>query len=97
MAKFARDGVLLESTQKTCPVMGREIKKDIFVDYKGRRVYFCCPACPAKFKADPEKYLKALEKEPESKKEQGSQKEQEDSQEKCGRKMKMDRKSGGCK
>ena len=46
--------------QETCPVMGGAIDKKIFVDYKGKRVYFCCPACPATFKKDPEKYLKIL-------------------------------------
>ena len=46
--------------QKTCPVMGGTINKEIFVDYKGKRVYFCCPGCPVTFKKDPEKYLKIL-------------------------------------
>lgn len=46
--------------QKTCPVMGNPIDKNIFIDYKGQRVYFCCTMCPAKFKQDPEKYLKKL-------------------------------------
>jgi YHS domain-containing protein len=46
--------------QKTCPVMGNPIDKSIFVDYKGKRVYFCCAGCPETFKQDPEKYLKAL-------------------------------------
>jgi YHS domain-containing protein len=46
--------------QKTCPVMGGAIDKSVFVDYKGKRVYFCCSGCPATFKADPEKYLKIL-------------------------------------
>ena len=46
--------------QKTCPVMGNPIDKNVFVDYKGHRVYFCCSMCPPKFKQDPEKYLKKL-------------------------------------
>ena len=46
--------------QKTCPVMGSPIDKSVFVDYKGKRVYFCCGMCPATFKQDPEKYLKIL-------------------------------------
>jgi len=46
--------------QKTCPVMGGAIDKSVFVDYKGKRVYFCCSGCPATFQADPEKYLKIL-------------------------------------
>jgi YHS domain-containing protein len=46
--------------QKTCPVMGSPIDTSIFVDYKGKRVYFCCSGCPGTFKKDPEKYLKIL-------------------------------------
>jgi YHS domain-containing protein len=47
--------------QKTCPVMeGNPIDPNIFVEYEGKKVYFCCPACPEKFKADPEKYLAKL-------------------------------------
>jgi YHS domain-containing protein len=47
--------------QKTCPVMeGNPIDPNIFVEYKGKKVYFCCPACPPKFLADPEKYISKL-------------------------------------
>jgi YHS domain-containing protein len=47
--------------QKTCPVMvGNPINKDLFTEYKGKKVYFCCPACKPKFEADPEKYLAKL-------------------------------------
>ena len=47
--------------QKFCPVKKGEIKKDVFVDHEGQRVYFCCKGCIAKFKEDPEKYMKKLE------------------------------------
>ncbi len=48
--------------QTTCPVMeGNKIDKKIFVDVKGKRIYCCCPGCPAKIKADPDKYIKQLE------------------------------------
>jgi len=46
--------------QSTCPVMGGKIDPNIYVDYKGKRVYFCCAECAGKFKQDPEKYLKIL-------------------------------------
>jgi YHS domain-containing protein len=47
-----------EIVQKTCPVMvGNPINKNIFVEYQGKKVYFCCNDCKAKFQADPEKYL----------------------------------------
>jgi len=46
--------------QTTCPVMGGKINKDIFVEYKGQKVYFCCTGCEDKFSADPEKYISKL-------------------------------------
>jgi len=49
--------------QTMCPVMGGEIDKKFFADYQGKRVYFCCNACPATFKKDPVKYIKKLEAE----------------------------------
>ena len=46
--------------QTTCPVMGSPINKAIFVEYKGKKVYFCCPPCKDKFNAEPEKYIAKL-------------------------------------
>lgn len=46
--------------QTTCPVMGGAIDKNIFVEYKGKKVYFCCKACVETFQADPEKYIAKL-------------------------------------
>jgi len=46
--------------QDKCPVMGGDIDKSVFVDYEGQRVYFCCPGCIGKFKADPATYLAKL-------------------------------------
>jgi YHS domain-containing protein len=46
--------------QTICPVMGNPINKDIFVEYKDKKVYFCCPECKAKFLAEPEKYIAKL-------------------------------------
>lgn len=48
-------------TKATCPVMGGvfTIDKDTpHSEYKGKHVYFCCPACKPKFDKEPEKYLK---------------------------------------
>ncbi|MHB8067844.1 MAG: YHS domain-containing protein [Desulfobaccales bacterium] len=47
-------------TQAACPVQGGKINKDLYVDYQGQRVYFCCPACIDIFKKDPEKYLREM-------------------------------------
>jgi YHS domain-containing protein len=47
--------------QKTCPIMeGNPINKALFVEYKGKKVYFCCPGCEDKFNAEPEKYIAKL-------------------------------------
>ena len=61
MKKIADENILLESVQKKCPVMGGDIDKKVYTDYKGRRVYFCCESCKEKFLKDPEKYLKKME------------------------------------
>jgi YHS domain-containing protein len=47
--------------QTMCPIMdGNKIDKNVFVEYKGKKVYFCCAGCKAKFDADPEKYVAKL-------------------------------------
>lgn len=44
-----------------CPVMpGTPVKGKFFVDYEGRRIYFCCAPCRKAFKKNPKKYLKNL-------------------------------------
>jgi len=52
--------VVSATKQTLCPVMDAPINKDLFVEYEGKKVYFCCAGCPEKFKADPEKYLSKL-------------------------------------
>jgi YHS domain-containing protein len=48
--------------QTMCPVeTGNPINKDIFRDYNGKRVYFCCNMCPKVFDKDPARYVKQLE------------------------------------
>jgi len=49
-----------ETEQKLCPVMNYPINKAIFVEYEGKKVYFCCPGCPEQFQADPQAYLAKL-------------------------------------
>jgi YHS domain-containing protein len=46
--------------QTTCPVMGGAINKAMFAEYKGKKVYFCCPGCQPAFEKNPEKYLAKL-------------------------------------
>ncbi len=76
-----------EIEQMTCPVMaGNPIDKNVFVEYQGKKVYFCCNDCKAKFQADPEKYLDKL---PQFKNELESMKKQaEQSAEKASEEMK---------
>jgi YHS domain-containing protein len=46
--------------QTKCPVMGDDINKNIYTDYQGYRIYFCCDGCPQDFKKNPRKYMKIL-------------------------------------
>jgi YHS domain-containing protein len=47
--------------QTVCPVLGGNINKQIYVDYQGKRIYFCCEGCDKEFRKNPEKYLKKME------------------------------------
>lgn len=57
MHKKAEEGV----GQKTCPVMGEPINKNLYVDHEGKRIYVCCESCLEEVKKDPAKYIKKLE------------------------------------
>ncbi|MBN2316406.1 MAG: YHS domain-containing protein [Sedimentisphaerales bacterium] len=62
MAMEAETAADTDSTieQKTCPVMGGAINKELFVEYKGKKVYFCCAGCEEQFQKEPEKYIAKL-------------------------------------
>jgi Cu(I)/Ag(I) efflux system membrane fusion protein len=51
---------VMPGEQILCPVMGNPINKDVFVEYKGKKVYFCCDGCDDVFLKEPEKYLPKL-------------------------------------
>ena len=51
---------MMGKAQVTCPVTGNKINKEVYVDYQGQRIYFCCPACIEVFKKDPEGYLRKM-------------------------------------
>lgn len=58
----AKECILFENIQTSCPVSGEKLtEKTTYIDYEGRRVYFCCPNCIPTFKADPQKYLSILD------------------------------------
>lgn len=48
------------SAQTHCPVSGKLIEGTDSFTFQGARIRACCPACEAKFTAEPEKYLKAM-------------------------------------
>lgn len=55
------DQVMDTSDQQTlCPVMEGQINKELFTEYEGKKVYFCCPGCKGQFEKEPEKYLDKL-------------------------------------
>ena len=46
--------------QTLCPVMGGAINKKYFIEYQGKKVFFCCPGCEEVFLKEPEKYMEKL-------------------------------------
>jgi YHS domain-containing protein len=65
LAAFAAGGLWAADPQPQtkCPVLGGNTNKQVYVDYKGKRIYFCCEGCDKEFKKDPEKYLKKMQDE----------------------------------
>ena len=59
-AEETKEALSVTIEQTTCPVMGGAINKDLFTEYKGKKVYFCCPGCKEKFEEAPEQYLAKL-------------------------------------
>ena len=56
--KTAGAAVAAATEQTVCPVMaGNPIDKNVFVEYKGKKVYFCCEGCKKAFEKNPEKYI----------------------------------------
>ena len=48
------------AAQTKCPIMKGKINKGVYVDYEGKRIYLCCPACEGTFNKDPEKHIKLM-------------------------------------
>jgi YHS domain-containing protein len=48
---------LSADANRTCPVTGKTVDPEVFVDYRGKRVYFCCKDCVDDFNTDPESYF----------------------------------------
>ncbi len=45
-----------EGFKPACPVSGKPAQTSISADYKGGKVYFCCPGCPGPFEKDTAKF-----------------------------------------
>lgn len=48
-----------------CPVTNEKFnitKDSTYMEYKGKKYFFCCPGCKHKFESDPEKYIKGKSK-----------------------------------
>ncbi len=53
----AAEPTAVPAPQVKCPVTTDEdIDPEVFTEYKGKRVYFCCERCKIRFTRDPEKY-----------------------------------------
>ena len=53
-------GIAQASSQTKCPVLSGKVNENLYADYQGKRIYFCCSGCIDEFKKDPEKYLKKM-------------------------------------
>ncbi len=58
-----KSGPLVGKQQTACPVQHGKINKNLYADYQGQRVYFCCPECLPIFQKNPEAYLKRMKQE----------------------------------
>ena len=60
-AKACASTCEIETKRQTrCPVKGMKINKELYSDYKGERVYFCCEGCIETFEKDPETYIRRM-------------------------------------
>ncbi len=46
--------------QKTCPVMGGAVNKELYVEHEGKRIYVCCEPCKKQVKENPGKFIEKL-------------------------------------
>ncbi len=62
-ANLEKQRDLLEKMPKTqvrCPVSGKAVSKDAFIEDAGKKISFCCKACPEGYKKEPAKFSKKL-------------------------------------
>ncbi len=46
----------LPRVQVKCPIFGNRVDTSVFVEYEGRKIYFCSKDCPTKFQEEPSKF-----------------------------------------
>lgn len=61
--KVAKKVTAKQIAQKKCPVLGGVINPKLYYQYKGQKIYVCCPGCIGTVKKNPEIYLKKIQKE----------------------------------
>lgn len=54
VAKLSKEDQEAIKPNTECPVSHEPVNKALFVEYRGRKVYFCCENCVEKFKKDHE-------------------------------------------
>jgi len=47
--------------QTKCPIKGGDIDPKVYVDYHGKRIFFCCPGCDEKFLAKADEHIAKME------------------------------------
>ena len=52
VAKMSKEEQELIKTNTACPVSGEPVDQKKFVEFEGRKVYFCCDHCVDKYKKD---------------------------------------------
>jgi YHS domain-containing protein len=57
---FAVEKAASGNPQTLCPVLQGPVNKNVYTDYEGQRIYFCCSPCIEQFKKEPGKYLKKM-------------------------------------
>ena len=50
------------TAQTKCPVLAGDINKEVYADYKGKRIYFCCAGCDAGVQERPGKIPEKAER-----------------------------------
>ncbi len=48
-----KKGDVIDLNNERCPIMGGKAAADVYIDYEGLRVHFCCPGCDKTFLEKP--------------------------------------------